>query len=84
MRTYAVSDWSNYKLVDANSPILAARAIKDSPLTWIAHPSDDTVTHVMVVEYSGYNETILMKCSDDMQRVLILNELDNTYHFQIA
>ncbi|MEH0741177.1 hypothetical protein H4F05_06580 [Vibrio cholerae] len=84
MKIYAISDWANYKLVKAQSPIDAAKSMKQRDLKWIEHPSGESVTHVMVVEFSGYNETMLLKCKDDMQRVLLLNNLDDTYHFQIA
>ncbi|HBC3405476.1 hypothetical protein [Vibrio parahaemolyticus] len=84
MATFATSDWNSYNVVTAHSPIDAARTIKNVPLKWVEHPSEKTVIHVMVVELSGDNESLLLKCKDDMERIRLLRKLTDTYHFQIS
>ncbi|NAZ69523.1 hypothetical protein [Vibrio toranzoniae] len=84
MNTYATSHNSTFKLVTAHSPIDAAKTIINAPLKWIEHPSDQSVGDVMIVEFSGYNKTMLLRCKDDIEQVQLLNKLEDTYHFQLT
>lgn len=82
MRThlYCVSDWSNYILVHASSPEEAISHLTNRSLKRISNVTDDSVSLVMCCLYE-HLEHILENCTDDMQRVLILNEYPHTIHF---
>lgn len=84
---YCVTDWYNYQLVEANSPLHAAQQLTKRHDIREIHSDELTqssVTCAMSVRYEGYIEGVLESCSDDMARVLILNQYKHTHHFQIA
>lgn len=82
---YCVSNWHDYSLIEGASPHAAIEAqygrqfrlLKSDNITF------DSVVHAMCCEYRGYAETILERMNTDIDRVLWLDEYQDTLRFQL-
>ncbi|ARC92167.1 hypothetical protein B6A42_08720 [Vibrio coralliilyticus] len=83
-RIYCISDWYQYALIEATSPLAALRkhfgvdyvCLDNSKLT------ANTVVSAMCCEYKHYAETCLEALSCDVDRVLWMDQYEYTLRFQ--
>ncbi|GMQ49682.1 hypothetical protein VB10N_46810 [Vibrio sp. 10N] len=81
---FCVSDWFNYKLVEASSALEAA-IILTSDIRLRKIPSIElngaSVVCAMCAPYEGRLKVTMEAYSDDMARVLILDSFESTTYF---
>lgn len=82
-----MTDWSTYKIVVASDSCAAIhKSYKDKNFRLIGYEEldDQTVTHAMCCEYSDYMKIKFQSCTDDMDRILLMNILPQTQHYQLT
>ncbi len=86
-KLYIVTDWATYAVAEANDHFSALEKVYSAKRFRLIPPkelNDNTVTHAMCCEYTNGNIKRFERCSDETDIVLLMNELKETYHFQLS
>lgn len=86
-KLYIVSDWKSYTVaeaVDHYAAIERAYSSKSYRLIPTQELTENTVTHAMCCEYTNANMLEFNNCIDETGIVLLMNEMPNTFHFQLS
>ena len=84
---YIVSDRTTYSVAEELDPHRAVEKVYSSRnFRFIPRHEldDDTVTHAMCCEYTIKNMNVFNSCTDESAIVLLMDELDETCHFQLT
>ncbi|MEX0335911.1 hypothetical protein [Vibrio tubiashii] len=84
MPLYCVTNWRDYSLITAKSPMAAIQSLYGRHYQRLDNQTltQDCVVHVMCCEYHGYVESNLERMHRDIDRVLWLDMYQNTLRFQ--
>ena len=84
MPLYCVTNWRDYSLITAKSPMAAIQSLYGRHYELLDNQTltQDCVVHVMCCEYQGYVESILERMYRDIDRVLWLDMYQDTLRFQ--
>lgn len=85
---FCVTDcWTNYQVVratNANSAVHKVFYKKNYKLIPSNKLTDQTVIHVTCCPYVGVNRERIDSCSNDIDRILLIDILFDTKHYQIS
>ncbi|CAK1770765.1 conserved hypothetical protein [Vibrio crassostreae] len=83
-KLFCVSNWNDYGLVYARDPLQALqKRYGRSDYYQVLHQdlTDFTIVNAICAEYTGKLESILEECTNDFDRVYLLNNSPNTKFF---
>lgn len=84
-KLFCVSNWTSYSIVKAfNHHDALSRVYNKTQYVKIEQSelTESTVTHAMSCEYSDLLSIFFNNCDNDADRVLLMNELISTCHYQ--
>lgn len=84
---FCVSDcWTQFRIVRATDAYSAVHKVHTRKTYKQIQPemlTEQTVIHVMCCEYNGLNKEYLDRCTNDVDRVLLMDTFIDTLHYQI-
>lgn len=86
-KAFSVTNWNTYQIIKATDAASAvAKAYPQKVYRLIPPPelTENTVTHIMCCEYEGNSKSRINSCTNDIDKILLMDSMKETFHYQIG